>query len=123
MDGAGDGDGGVAEDVGAPGADVIDVGFAVDVLDAGSFTAADEEGVAIDIAEGADGGIDASGDEGFGFGEELLGEGSVHGETFNSSVETGEGKFFRIKGEAGTLNLGGDFVFPAGNSPVNYLLR
>jgi len=83
VDGVGEDGGGVAENVGAPAADVVDVGFAIDILDAAAFGAADEEGVAIDIAEGADGGVDAAGDEGLGFGEEGggdlgVGDGWVH---------------------------------------------
>ena len=79
VNGGGDDVWGVAEDVWAPGADVVDVGFAIDIFDAGAFSTTDEEGVAIDIPEGADGGVDAAGDEGFGFLEEFLGDGSVHG--------------------------------------------
>ena len=66
--------GGVAEDVRAPGADVVDVGLAIDVLDAAALGAADEERFAADVAEGADGRVDAAGDEGLGSGEELAGK-------------------------------------------------
>jgi len=72
VDGVGDDGGGVAEDVRAPGADVVDVGFAIDVGDAAAFGTADEERLAADVAEGADGGVDAAGDEGFGGVEKLL---------------------------------------------------
>jgi len=79
VDGVDEGSGGVTEDVGAPGAYVVNVAVAVDVFDACSFGALDEERVAVDIFEGADGGVDTAGDEGFGFGEEFGRERMVHG--------------------------------------------
>ena len=76
---------GVAEDVRAPGADVVDVGLAIDVLDAAALGAADEERLAADVAEGADRGVDAAGDQGLGLGKELLGKGTVHRGEFGTS--------------------------------------
>ena len=55
VNGVGDDGRGVAEDVWAPRADVVDVGLAIDVGDAAAFRATDEEWFAADVAEGADG--------------------------------------------------------------------
>ena len=62
-DGLDDGGVGVAEDHGSPGADVVDEGAAVYGVDAGALGGADEEGSAADGFEGADGGVDAAGDD------------------------------------------------------------
>ena len=70
--------GGVAEDGGAPCADVVDEQAAVDVFDDGTFGATDEERFAADIAEGADGAVDPAGDDLLGRGEQLGGE--AHGD-------------------------------------------
>ena len=63
VDGGADDGWGVAEDGGAPGAEVVDEFVAIDVPDMGAGGAFDEEGGAADAAESADWGIDASGDE------------------------------------------------------------
>ncbi len=60
-DGVGDGGMGVAEDEGAEGGDVVDVGVAVKVEDAGPLAVGDEGRVAADGLEGADGAGDAAG--------------------------------------------------------------
>ena len=83
VDGVGEASGGVPEDVGAPAANVVDVGFAIDVFDAAAFGAADEERIAINVAKGTDGGVDAAGDEGLGFlkesgGDVGVGCGGIH---------------------------------------------
>src|SRR6185437_16678023 len=65
----------VAEDGGAPGADVIDVGAAVLPVDARALGAGDEDGLAADGAEGADGAVDTAGDDGAGALEEGSGGG------------------------------------------------
>ena len=52
----------VAGDGRAPGADVVDVGTALDVVQAGALGALEEYRVAADAVEGAHGGIDAAGD-------------------------------------------------------------
>src|SRR6185312_557128 len=71
---------GVAEDGGAPGADVIDVGAAILPVDARALGAGDEDGLAADGAEGADGAVDAAGDDGAGTLEEGSGRGVAHGD-------------------------------------------
>ena len=76
VDGVGDGNGRVSEDVRAPGTNVVDVVFAIDVLDTGAFGAAHKEGVAIDVLKGAHGGVHSTGNQGLGAGENLLGKGS-----------------------------------------------
>src|SRR3977135_4454137 len=53
---------GVAENGRAPGADVVEVLFAVDVPDSRTLSALDEEWVAAQAAKSADGRIDAAGD-------------------------------------------------------------
>ena len=52
MDCAGDGERGMAEDVWAPRADVVDVGFAIGVLDTRTLGAFHEKGVTIDVFKG-----------------------------------------------------------------------
>jgi hypothetical protein len=68
----------MAEEKGPPGADVVDVFVAVGVEDVGGFAAGDEGRVAADAAAGADGGVDASGDEGESALEQNVGFGVRH---------------------------------------------
>lgn len=68
-DGVDDGGVGVAVEHGAPGADEVDVGVAVDVGEVGALAAGEEHGGAANRAEGADGGVDATGDQAAGLGE------------------------------------------------------
>src|SRR6185437_10111613 len=81
----------VAEDGGAPGADVIDVGAAVLPVDARALGAGDEDGLAADGAEGADGAVDAAGDDGARALEEVSGGGVAHGDPY-SSPRRGRGR-------------------------------
>ena len=62
VDGVGDGDWCVAEDVWPPRADVVDVGFVIDIGDAAAFGAADKKWLAIDIFEGTHWAVDSAGD-------------------------------------------------------------
>ena len=75
----------MTEDRWAPGADVVDVAIAIDVLDATALGATDEKRLAADIAKGADGRINAAGDEFFGNLKKLMGSGIAHGEAALSS--------------------------------------
>jgi len=68
----------VAEDGGAPGADVINEFIAVDIPNVGALGALDKERFAAHAAEGAHWGIDSAGDEAFGFGECGCGNGMCH---------------------------------------------
>ena len=68
----------VAEDRRPPGADVVDVAFAIDVFDAAALGATDEKRFATDIAEGAHGRINAAGNKFFGGLEKLVGNGIAH---------------------------------------------
>jgi len=63
VDGGADDGRSVAEDGGAPGAEVVDEFVAIDVPDMGTGGAFDEEGGPADAAESADWGIDSAGDE------------------------------------------------------------
>jgi hypothetical protein len=56
----------VAEDGRAPGADVVDVAVVVGVVEVGALGLLDEQRVAADAAEGADGGVDAAHERGVG---------------------------------------------------------
>ncbi len=75
--------GGRAE--GDPGADVSQCRrcrrVAVDVIDAGAVAAFYEEGCAADASEGADGGVDAAGNDFLGSGEGGSGTVGFHGES------------------------------------------
>ena len=91
----------MAQDRGAPCADVIEVLIAIDIPDAGVLSALHEERLAAYAAEGADGGIDAAGDELLGEMEIEAGLGVVHerngrGERGNAKMEIGR----RIRGLA-----------------------
>ena len=66
---------GVAQDHGAPGADVVDVAVAVGVEDIGPGGAGEEDRVAADAAEGPHRGVHAPGDVALGGGEEVVGAG------------------------------------------------
>lgn len=60
MYGVQDGFRGVSQNGGAPCADVVDELATVRVRDVGAFGGLDEEGIAVHIAEGPDGGVDAA---------------------------------------------------------------
>ena len=62
----------MAADGGAPGADVVDVLVAVDVEGVGSLHLVKDDGVSADGLEGADGGVDAAGEDVLGSLEDLL---------------------------------------------------
>ena len=64
---------GVSQDGGAPRADVVDELAAVRIRDVGAFGGLDEEGIAVHVAEGPDGGVDAARYDGARAGEELGG--------------------------------------------------
>ena len=59
----------VAEDHRPPGADVIDIGIAVDIIDFRAGGAFDEDRFAADGAKGAHRTVDAAGDDLVGFGK------------------------------------------------------
>jgi hypothetical protein len=65
----------VAEDHGSPGAEEVEVAVAVGVVEVGAVGVVDEGRVAADGAEGADGGVNAAGEELFGALLELVGAG------------------------------------------------
>ena len=73
MYGVQDGFRGVSQDGGAPRADVVDELAAVRIRDVGAFGGLDEEGIAVHVAEGPDGGVDAARYDGARAGEELGG--------------------------------------------------
>ena len=79
LDGFDDGGKGVAEDHGAPGAEVVDVAVAVGVGEVGAGGGLDEGGRAADGAKGAHGGVDAAGKEALGALLEGLGTGAGGG--------------------------------------------
>ena len=66
LDGFDDGREGVAEDHGSPGAEEIEVAVAVFVVEPGAFGSGEKGRLSANGAEGADGGVDASGEELFG---------------------------------------------------------
>jgi len=68
----------VAQEQGAPGADVIDILVAIHVEDAGAFAAGDKGRIAAHGPEGAHRRIDAAGDELLGLAEEFFGSGVIH---------------------------------------------
>src|SRR5262249_51372921 len=68
----------VAEDQGAPGADVVEVAVPVEVDEVGALAAGDEDGLAADAAEGAGGAVDAPGDQVAGAAGGFLAAGAVH---------------------------------------------
>ena len=76
----------MAEQQRTPGADVIDVLVAIDVEDVRPLAARDENGVAADAAESADGGIDAAGNDLLGAAEELFGFGVSHTWSFRGTM-------------------------------------
>jgi hypothetical protein len=61
---------GVAEDQRAPGTDIVEVGLAVGIPDAGAFAAREEARRAAHRAESADGRVDAAGNGFLGAGKE-----------------------------------------------------
>ena len=69
----------VAQDQRPPGTDVVDVFVAIDIEDVRSFAARDERRRAADAAKGADGGIDAAGNQLLGAGEQFFRSRVVHG--------------------------------------------
>ncbi len=68
----------VAEDHRSPGADVIDIGVAVGIVNLGTLGALNEQRVAAHRLEGPHGAVDPPGDDAFGFGEEGRGFLMVH---------------------------------------------
>ncbi len=92
MDRVGDDHRRVAEDVRSPRADVVDVGLAIDVLDAAAMGLADEERFAADIAERAHRRVHPTGDQGFGDSEKFLRErtGRVHGRKAEQKFGSGQ---------------------------------
>ena len=67
----------MTEDHGSPGADVVDVSFAVGVGHMGTVSAGDEERITADSLESAHGAVDAAGDDPAGTFEEGSGNGEV----------------------------------------------
>jgi len=55
------------QNVGSPGADIIDVALTIDIFNASSFGTTDKERITIDISERAHWGVHATGNQGFGF--------------------------------------------------------
>ena len=77
----------VAENGRSPGADVVDVFVAIHVPDARALGFVDEERLAADGAEGADGRVHAAGNVFQGFGEKRFGFGSRnHGLTITATI-------------------------------------
>lgn len=74
MNRIGDRDGGVAENVRAPRADVVDVGFTINVGNAAAFRAADKKGFSIDVFESAHRRVHPTRNVLFGDGEKFAGE-------------------------------------------------
>ena len=89
MDGVHDGLRGVAQDGRAPRADVVNELASVRVRDVRAFGGLDKEGVAVHIAEGSDGGVDAAGDDGARAGEKLGGLIHVLREAKRANLEKG----------------------------------
>ena len=89
MDGVQNGLRSVAQNGRAPGADVVNELASVRVSDVGSLGGLDKERVAVHVAEGSDGGVDAAGDDGARAGEELGGLIHVLREAKRANLEKG----------------------------------
>ena len=81
----------MAQDHGTPAADEVDVFVAVNVPDAASFGMVVNDGFNADVAEGANGGVDAAGNALLGFGEGVMGIHVFHCKSFRISVRSASG--------------------------------